>query len=594
MEFILEFYQSLETLDLIIFWGIIIVIILLIIFSLVMINKNKKLKKMVSKNNQEKQTINTDQELPIKTTNLSDQVDKSINLDSTPKKNDQEELKEIDLPEIPGVKKELDISQNNLNNSIETEKKFIAEEHIMEYNNDLFSLPNIKKNNPSTENQSKENKQPENRKIKSSSTIDLPKTPYERNVLREMSLSQTSPIGLTYPKANEDKKLAMAKDLSDSLHSENINEDDFQENYQSSNNQKNIQNNPPIKESNITLKREQITRTTTNIQEKNHHQISSSNLQSSTVEKENNLLKQELQSIPNSSSRKTTIKNDLPRVTPNNLKDDATPKNETNKISNFSNKSSSMNQPNNSNIIDEEYQTKNNFKEDHLHFQERTIKNNHLDNSTTEKHELSSPSISNSDYLKNNHSSKESSTNNNLNKNLSESKDTLHSSKNNQNELAYKETNIQTNSKNSSKNDIDPRVKALFDSISKQDEPTIKNNSSEQYLEEVSRKLAEAEITDEVERTDYELEQEENAIISYKELMAKKDSIQTIDEEDAVISIEELMNRNQNNDMETSNYQKEPLSKPTNNEEDTKLYKLTEEEEDDDFINELKQFRNDL
>ena len=134
-----------------------------------------------------------------------------------------------------------------------------------------------------------------------------------------------------------------------------------------------------------------------------------------------------------------------------------------------------------------------------------------------------------------------------------------------------------------SPNDIDPQVKELLNSVSIPINPTTQKSSSEKYLEEVSRKLAVAETTDEVERTDYELEQEENAIISYKELMSKKDSIQTIDEEEAVISIEELMNRNK---------PKEDLK--TKAAETTKLYKLTEEEENDDFIKELKQFRNDL
>ena len=111
----------------------------------------------------------------------------------------------------------------------------------------------------------------------------------------------------------------------------------------------------------------------------------------------------------------------------------------------------------------------------------------------------------------------------------------------------------------------------------KRNEPT--KSSSEKYLEEVSRKLAEAEIPDEVERTNYELQQEEDAIISYTELMEKKDSIQTIDEEDAVISIEELMNRKKEEE---------------DRQESAKLYNLGEEEENDNFIKELKQFRNDL
>ena len=121
-----------------------------------------------------------------------------------------------------------------------------------------------------------------------------------------------------------------------------------------------------------------------------------------------------------------------------------------------------------------------------------------------------------------------------------------------------------------------------IENISKEETTYKKNtNSNNMYLEEVSRKLAEAEIPDEIERTNYELKQEEDAIISFKELMEKKDSIQTIDEEDAVISIEELMNRN--------NQKTEAQL-----EEERKLYNLTEEEENDNFIKELKQFRNDL
>ena len=131
--------------------------------------------------------------------------------------------------------------------------------------------------------------------------------------------------------------------------------------------------------------------------------------------------------------------------------------------------------------------------------------------------------------------------------------------------------------------DIDPQVKELLNSVSIPINTATQKSSSEKYLEEVSRKLAKAETIDEVERTDYELEQEENAIISYKELMSKKDSIQTIDEEEAVISIEELMNRKKTKED----------SKPKLD-ETSKLYKLTEEEENDDFIKELKQFRNDL
>ena len=103
----------------------------------------------------------------------------------------------------------------------------------------------------------------------------------------------------------------------------------------------------------------------------------------------------------------------------------------------------------------------------------------------------------------------------------------------------------------------------------------------EEFIEDSYTIETQEEIEDDndIERTRYEIEQEENAIISYKELMEKKDSIQTIDEEDAVISIEELLNKTNNKEVK----QEEP-----------KLYNITEDEGNDSFINELKQFRKDL
>ena len=92
------------------------------------------------------------------------------------------------------------------------------------------------------------------------------------------------------------------------------------------------------------------------------------------------------------------------------------------------------------------------------------------------------------------------------------------------------------------------------------------------YLEELKNSLSKIN-EDGPTRTNYEIEQEENAIISYEELMQKKDQIKIIDEEEAVISIEELLKKQEKKD---------------------KLYQLTPEEENDSFINELKNFRNDL
>ena len=66
---------------------------------------------------------------------------------------------------------------------------------------------------------------------------------------------------------------------------------------------------------------------------------------------------------------------------------------------------------------------------------------------------------------------------------------------------------------------------------------------NDKYLEEVSNKLSTAKYQDGIIRTEYELKQEEEAIISYEELMKKKYSIQIVDEEEAVISIDELMKK---------------------------------------------------
>ena len=97
-----------------------------------------------------------------------------------------------------------------------------------------------------------------------------------------------------------------------------------------------------------------------------------------------------------------------------------------------------------------------------------------------------------------------------------------------------------------------------------------RENPNREYLEEVSEKLAKS-TQPEISRTAYEIQQEADAIISYDELMRKKDSIKTVDEEEAVISMDELIKR-----------------------EKERLYKITPEEKNDKFIDELKKFRSDL
>lgn len=380
MELIIDFYKSLDTLNLIIFWGIIIVIILLLIFSIIMISKNKQLKKMVYENNK------PEDELPIKKIELESNIenDQPILKEESVLEEKKEEVVEL----INEEKHQMPtIEDNKLVDSIDKEKTIETEDNNVQSQ----KLNNEKK------------------------PIEMPSRPYQRNVLREMSLSQTSPIGINRQLPKEDKKIELANDLEESLQNESI--DDYQF-------LKDI-----VKEEN-------------------------SNVQ----------IKQELSNIENPSPRMTEIKEDY-------------------RIKNMSQ-------------IEKRISEK---------------------NSETFKSEIKQESI---------------------------------------------------------KLDVD--TKEPVTKISEE------KNTGEKYLEEVSRKLAEAEIPDEIERTDYELEQEENAIISYKELMEKKDSIQTIDEEEAIISIEELMNK--------SNKTQEDITKK----EESKLYNLTETEENDDFIKELKQFRNDL
>lgn len=307
MDLVVEFYNSLDILNLIIFWGIIVVIILLIIFSSIMISKNKK---KINVNN-----VLVDDELPIKEDTIEEIKDDNKEIIEKQVKDDDK---------VIVLEDKIEEKEDNIE-----EEKFVAEEYV---------------------------------KSSVKEDIVIPNKPYQRNVLKEMSLSQTSPIGITKPvnKNNMD----LVKDLHDSL---NIDDD----------------------------------------------------------------IKSEFVDIKNIDDRRTEI-------------------------------------------------------------------------------------VSDNDLL----------------------------------------VNIEDNNSNEIKSD------------------------SEKYLEEVSKKLSEADVIDDVKRTDYELEQEENAIISYKELMEKKDSIKTIDEEEAIISIEELMNRKVNEDSMVK--------------EDTKLYHLTEEEENDSFIRELKQFRSDL
>ena len=338
MNYIIDFYKGLDTVNLIIFWGVIIVVLLLLIFSIIMVNKNKKLERIIERNG-----IDTDDEEEDDDDDLAIKKEDEV---STIK----EEIKE-ELPIIPPVIEKTEIHEEIKENPIDIpvkENKFVAEEHVMEYKEDFFELPTIKKQSEVKETISEpvnipplpEKKAVEVKEV----LLDKPNAPYQRNILREVYPNQTSPIGNTRVEIHAKSDIEKARELNEILNAKEV-----------SNNNENI-----------------------NIQ--------------------------------------------------------------------------------------------------------RNIVHNNVSEPKIEK-------------------------------------------------------------------------------------PVQKRGN---YLEELSKKMAENSGVD---RTEYELKQEQDAIISYKELMQKKDQIKVIDEEEAVISIEEL--------------QKKKL-------EEEKLYNITEREPNDDFINELKNFRSDL
>ncbi len=316
MNTIIDFYKSLDLINLIIFWGIIIIITLLLTFSIIISNKNKKLKEII--NNNQKNV--SKKEIPIT---------KEIN-------NNYIQQSRENTSNIEKILKD--------DNKIFEEKNFIAEEHVMEYNKDLFSIPNIKKTTDTVDN------------VKSSETNKIPNKPYQKNVLKEISTSQTSPIGLVTPIKKEVKQ---AQELTEILN-----------NY----------------DNNANLEKNLFTNKSHNIQQ-------------------------------------ASALNDVPKLKKEELRKDET-----------------------------------------------------------------------------------------------------------------------------------------------------KEDKQKNYLEKISKALEESQNNNTLKRTEYEMQQEEDAIISYEELMKKKDSIKIADEEEAIISIEELVKRQQSE----------------------KIYNLTEEEENENFIRELKDFRNNL
>lgn len=519
MNFIIDFYKDLETLDLIIFWGIIVVIILLLIFSIIMINKNNKLNKLINKKNQKEINDNKYEELPIKKENQQSQ----LLVDNRTDREIENEMSVI-LPEIPKIKNNEKDSEENISETIQTEKKFIAEEHVMEYNKELFSVPNIQKASDRIDKEFELN-QENNNTTKKTKQLEMPTGPYQRNVLREMALGQTSPIGLTTPKKKNNENYELAKDLEESL---------------------NIEQNEIYEDKNEAEQEEKKLFLIKSNEDKQKYNNEISNNKTSQIIQKKNIINEQIKD--NDNYKEIYSKNEYDKKINNQENNQSQEKIQINKLNT------------------KEIEKNNDDKE----LQSKQIKQKYSRENETIKEELLS--------IKNTSTRKTEIKNNEQREKNSNSENNLDNYKKHETSV-YERKKYETEKINQ-KPDIDPTVKELFDSISTVEPSKKKNSASEKYLEEVSRKLAEADASDGIERTDYELEQEENAIISYKELMEKKDNIQTIDEEEAVISIEELMNRNN----------KQQSIKET----DTKLYNLTDEEENDDFIKELKQFRNDL
>lgn len=338
MNYIIDFYKNLDAFNTILFWSVIVVIILLLIFSIILANKNRKLKEIIESNGI---NIDDDRELPIK--KIIDDIP-TIQEDTTKEKieiNDETKNIEVQIPNVI-IDKTPSIITPKEDNEIPIVKKeenaFIAEEYVMDNNENTPKMPDIKK----------EPLQVNKEIIKNETNIEktnIVSGPYQRNVLREMSLNQTSPIGIVKKNTVSIEELNKAKELQNSLN------ETRNENFNSIASRQSYQNNREVN--------------------------------------------------------------------------------------------------------------------------------------------------SNAQLI----------------------------------------------------------------------------NEKERYLREVSNKLSEKSANDGFNRTEYELKQEEDAIISYEELMKKKDNIKMIDEEDAVISIGELMRRKK---------------------EKEKIYNITPEEEDNKFINELKNFRSDL
>ena len=207
MSFIVEFYKNLDTVNLFIFWGVIVVVILLLIFSIILSNKNKKLERIIKSKGIDINDFNDD-EIPTikKETKYQENknqriIDKVDNHETNNEKINQDDnlfFKSQTNNMLEETKKEKDEAKKEL---------FVAEEHVINYDN-----KNAIKNHT---------RHMENNKDTINYEPTISSKPYQKNILREMSLNQTSPIGIVKRDINRDNEIINAKELNDNLNENN-------------------------------------------------------------------------------------------------------------------------------------------------------------------------------------------------------------------------------------------------------------------------------------------------------------------------------------------------------------------------------------
>ncbi len=238
MKLIIDFYKELDTFNLILFWGVIIVITLLLIFSIIMIYKNRRLEEIIDKNGLD---IDENDDLAIARNTYKNEDDNNenniINTTNTEiniAAPDYTKEPFFNVPKAPIVKEEIETK----------EPTFVAEEHVME-EKQIMPIPIMEKTSevfPELVVEKKEEvpepvieKPPVKVQEPVTSTPTTTKTestkpmPYERNVLREMRSSQTSPIGITRPNDVREKEYNRAEELNTSLSRETSNRDYLEE-----------------------------------------------------------------------------------------------------------------------------------------------------------------------------------------------------------------------------------------------------------------------------------------------------------------------------------------------------------------------------